>query len=473
MVLTQRHRRNSPKSEDASMSTNDARKRTQKRHTSYTLSVIALVVGPCLVMFSFQVPLELQDRHQEESRLRRIASLSSKIPQSREEQSRNGVVIARPSSSAAKEETAPPIPPPLKRVLTVYSEPPTTLVDHTPLERHTSASKLSKTEYPDFGTDCGYVHNFPIDDFVDTDPFLPWIHDYFVQDGHVKFVAQNKRRCETGEGKDIIMKFREPQMALFQPVSVKEERSQNGTILYKLSSPEEATYPETRFLCHFTDAQNKTYTTFSVYPFNYEYIHWRKRAMFKNTKAMFRFSGRDIEFFEFSQLLFSCPLPVEATDQPLWLDLVPIRTPARTKPLLTKRQVGSTEFAKLERFNTTLFYGDNHILPAVQDSGRWSNLPICARREQPPKQLKPQHRFVACTWTAASYHRRGDIAMVSDSEQRLTEWIVFHRLVGVDHIYLYDNSQGPETLRSVAERFSDFVTYIEWPGMYCVCTLSV
>ena len=55
------------------------------------------------------------------------------------------------------------------------------------------------------------------------DPFLPWIHDAFASvDGDmIHFVAQNKRRCNTGRNFLNILKRMEPQVALMQPISVK------------------------------------------------------------------------------------------------------------------------------------------------------------------------------------------------------------------------------------------------------------
>jgi hypothetical protein len=78
-----------------------------------------------------------------------------------------------------------------------------------------------------YDTICDRINSlferFPINKFVHDDPFLPWMHDYFVADIHnpdedttnggegaeqvrrvpeVRIIAQNKRRCDTGEGKE-------------------------------------------------------------------------------------------------------------------------------------------------------------------------------------------------------------------------------------------------------------------------------
>jgi hypothetical protein len=360
-------------------------------------------------------------------------------------------------------------------VLAVYLESIHSLQpDVQPLpRRRTTASSLTKVEFP-IVSDCdSSTKHFPIDDFPHEDPFLPWIHDYFLNNDR-SFVAQNRRRCETGEGKETIMRFREPQIALFQPISVREILQKNRTTKYVIADPENATWPETRFLCIFHDRAGQSSTTASKFPVNYEYVSWRKRR-----KPMYATEGRDVDQFEFSQLLFSCPVPSRFIEQnnfnvinPLfWIDLVPIRTPARRGPMLmTKDQVGPQEFQRLDRFSILEHYGNAHILPAIEDSGRIVNLPVCPTTPKP--QHHPSFQLVACTWTSASYNRRGDTTTVEDSAARLAEWIVFHRTVGFDHIYIYDNTQVPHNssesiLFKIASQFPSFVTYHAWPAKSC------
>jgi hypothetical protein len=348
----------------------------------------------------------------------------------------------------------------VKNVLTYFLEPSTTLdsTHITPLpRRRTSAEKLQKKEFPRATCSSSGLQNFPIDDFPLTDPFLPWIHDYFVVEDHVRILAQNRRRCETGKGKEITMKYWEPQIALFQPVPVQKI---GNTTQYRLSTPQEAIAPETRFFCRFHNLDNEE-TTFSTYSINYEFINWRKH---QKGDGMFVLSGPDVNMFEFSNLVFSCPIPqtFRSTHQRLWLDVIPIRTPARRgKWMLTEDQVGPD--ANLHYFDPAVEYG-NHALPAVVDSGRIANIPLCP---QPPPQQ--QHRLVVCTWTAASYRRRGDHTIIEDAALRLQEWIVFHKVVGVDHMYVYDNTQTDDDspLKEIANRFPDFVTYHPWPAQVC------
>jgi len=424
-------------------------------------------------------------------------------------------------------------------VLTIYAEPRTAFFPESrPLpRRRTSASILKKYEFPELAvTDCPddtssrpILPRLPVnDDFPgDDDPFLPWIHDYFVSgDGaEVRFIAQNRRRCETGEGKEGVMRYYEPQVALFQPVAIAEsplvihgtnntETTTTTIVQRKLSTPADATHPETRFICRFHSTSNinsnrllseTETTTYSAFPFNYEFVHWRKRW---NDRPMFRQTGKDVDLFEFSTLLWSCPIPdrfrsklVPGVDGGkrttttgsgervrVWLDVIPIRTPARYDEgyLLTQDQIGPYEYNVTRRFDTIQHYGTDHVLPALDDSGRWANLPLCpaapasaasqqtAKRSISTHQQK-QHQFVACTWASASYNRRGDANTIDDTASRVREWLVFHRMVGLDHMYLYDNTEPPEDvstslpplspLRGIADEFPDFVTYIPWNGM--------
>ncbi len=382
------------------------------------------------------------------------------------------------------------------KVLTFYLEPPSSMSDTKPLPmRKTSANILQKIEFPQARVNCtnGFLLHFPTDEFPESDPFLPWIHDYFVDTSgnskkswSVKFVAQNRRRCNTGQGKESEMKFWEPQMALFQPVPIQIVDINK----YRLSSLEEATVRETRFICRFHDDKGHTEISFSEYPFNYEYINWRKHR----EQSMFSFKGPDVGLFEFSQLLFSCPVPetfrdfmIMHNDHPnVWMDLIPIRTPARHgERLLGEMHVGHDEFLNLEPFDAMETFGDSHFLPDLADSGRIVNLPICPSVAYIPSSLRiaekehdksvvKKHTLVLCTWTASSYHRRGDRIAVNDAPTRLREWIVFHKLAGVDHIFIYDNSQTSvedddvnASLKQVTDAFPNFVTYYPWPFKVC------
>jgi hypothetical protein len=475
-----------------------------------------------------------------------------------------------------------------KKKLTVYAQNPKNNGEHQ--------QQLEKHVYADLDLDCAkpYLH-FPID--TDTDPYLPWIHDYFVAPAsatatrrqastsgrtsstttinpssksmsnddepytyEVRFIAQNKRRCDTGHGKENVMEYWEPQMALFQPITimavvVEKNTTSHTRYQYRLVDPNEETanddddkdrgnrdhhgdtltlIPETRFACrfHFDTSSNSTgrerdedddddssssatMMTFSKYPFNYEYLNWRKRG---NGKPMFEKHGPDVKIFDHATLLFSCPIPPAAaaslqSSNSLWLDIIPIRTlRARHDDgyLLTPHHVGPDEFQNLHRFNMTRHYGPRdsaqRIIPPFHQLGRIENLPICLPPPPPPvsasasvsaspprddetnKTKKKRHKLVACTWAAASYNRRGGKHVVSDTAARFKEWVVYHRLVGYDQIYVYDNTQlvssADETttaassssmnhhqeqqellpLKQVAQLFPGFVTYIPWPG---------
>lgn len=246
------------------------------------------------------------------------------------------------------------------------------------------------------------------------------------------------------------MEHFEPQIALFQSVAVVRESNER---LRLTANRSKATAPDTRFLCRFHSADDeKAEISFSEFDFNYEYVLWRKGKL-----PMYRRVGKDVSVFETSQLLFSCPIPkrfqLAVLAQPILLDIIPIRTPARSVPWLPE---GLAQQSTL--WSNKL--GESHFLPQPEDSGRWSNLPVCAA---PPSSKR---RLVACTWTAAAYKRRGDSTQIDDTGERLREWAVFHNLVGVEHIYVYDNTVGDSPLASVAKALP-FVTYIRWPASVC------
>jgi hypothetical protein len=138
-------------------------------------------------------------------------------------------------------------------------------------------------------------------------------------------------------------------------------------------------------------------------------------------------------------------------------------------------------------FDPILFWGRKHVIPRIEASGRWENLPVCkhpsvgystdssstVRSVQVNEvENKKQHKLIACLWASASFTTRGNAQAVSDTSKRLMEWIEFHLLVGFDHIYVYDNS-GANTNETSLEpilfpRFMDTeVTRIDWPTQCC------
>ena len=346
--------------------------------------------------------------------------------------------------------------------------------------RNTTASLLTKVEFPNVccADDEGMLQNFPIDNYPTADPFLPWIHDYFpnLNNTHIQFVAQNRRRCDTGEGMEKVMKFWEPQIALFQPIGVVVVNENS----YRLATSfDEATHNATRFQCRFHSSDRSSQTTFSIYPFDYEYVHWRKK---KSSKPMYQDEdgAQDMGNFWLSSLLFSCPIPTEFQNlKQYYLDLIPIRTPARKRLWFSPQHTGPSTFPSVPLFDAKKHFGTQHFLPDTKSAGRWANLPICRRATMAkPKasiqeihRNKKPYRLVACTWTSASYTRRGDAVRVGDSARRLEEWIHFHLLVGFEHIYVYDNSDidfNSTTLKEVAQQFGpERVTYHPWPCKVC------
>ena len=425
---------------------------------------------------------------------------------------------------------------------------------------------------------------------VDADPFLPWIHDVFPSvDGRVvHFVAQNKRRCNTGfKFGESLMRL-EPQVALMQPIGVKrideDDENENGILeeveggdglwipnedskeessasasasasmpRYRLATSPEDSDPDskyTRFICRFHTVEYNTETgslqdvilgeTLSVYPFNYEFVNLRKRKA-----SMLTSKGKDNGLFWLSNLRFDCPVPdngnlrqsiadgitiLEDGTPSVYVDVIPIRTNPRFG---MEESYFDLDLVDADFFNNTSqrspafgndntvkfgfdalrVYGDKHVLPRVEASGRWANVPICKPPQRPPtkdelklnmdmdesgsegeKQLqvtsvkdtakdadidadadagKPKKPFqlIACVWASATFETRGGDRKVSDTMERTREWIEYNLLMGFDHIYIYDNTHANNNETDLVETLSPFskaeVTRIEWPSIVC------
>ena len=279
------------------------------------------------------------------------------------------------------------------------------------------AELLTKQTYSRVNRCSRLLQQWPVDDTpADGDPYLPWIHDVFPSaDGrHVHFVAQNKRRCDTGRNDGDLLKFRQGQAALFQHVPIRrvvvvnngttssaaaissdhdntdprDGGNGNREIRYQLTTHEQADPDaiETRFICRFSNGDEIP----SVFHFDYDWTSYRKRY-----PQTFKEDDGGIKSIHTSQLLFSCPIPrawhdtvrtgqhVQDDWTKLFVDLIPIRTPPRYgKPtqFLQPRYAADDKYnptAKEEKFNPRAAWGEAHILPRIIDSGRWANIPIC------------------------------------------------------------------------------------------------
>ena len=124
-------------------------------------------------------------------------------------------------------------------------------------------------------------------------------------------------------------------------------------------------------------------------------------------------------------------------------------------------------------FDPIKAFGKAPEIPKISDSGRWQNIPIC---KPPQQQMQPKRNdLIACLWASASYTTRGSRDIVGDGERRLKEWIAFHKMVGVDHFYVYDNTLAHQekedgfrnTLKPITDMFPNDVTWINWPYKVC------
>eukprot|EP00980_Cylindrotheca_fusiformis_P020094 scaffold7169_cov107-Cylindrotheca_fusiformis.AAC.3 len=478
--------------------------------------------------------------------------------------------------------------------LTAYIEPP--LQSGIPLalrinNKTTTVSSLKKVVYPNVKSCLDIPNQLPVhhsisdddrygpimgklkslyeirDDYaastcpVDADPFLPWIHDVFIDDNYqfVEFVAPNKRRCRTDPNYfwNDLMNL-EPQVAIMQSVSVKR-LSPNDELLKDIMLPNKGNNNnninynqtrymltdldsadddgrETRFICHYhhvtaaaADGEHLFLgQTLSVYPYNYEYANFLKGA--KNPMLSRPTNKKDVNGAHNNQvwnsiLHFKCPIPTnvqqliqqeamskKSDDQHpnvvvpgLYLDLVPIRTPARTT------LKGYSPYKQDPTFDPNKEWGKHHVLPLVEHSGRWANIPIGCRppskslsspdqhhkkgtttksklNDRSPdnhqettnnkeKDKNKKHYLVGCLWASASFKTRRSQSKLDDSTPaRLLEWLTYHLYIaGLDHIYIYDNSEAYDmasssssSLQPVIDLFpADRVTRIPWKHRVC------
>jgi len=514
---------------------------------------------------------------------KKFAEQQTKMIQSSSSSSKNGNIYFKPLMAYIEKPMNDSIPgtgrhgePEMKRGAD-EGQPPDFIV---PLPRRlNSPSSLQPFQYDQLQSCHDLPHKFPIDrglgNFikpnvgneqpivdplveapfcpVDADPFLPWIHDVFpsVDGSAIHFIAQNKRRCNSGKKFLNELDRLQPQTALMQGVSVKridekeavdlapdlwspqnhESEVVEGLPRYKLAPFEESDEDGqlTRFLCRFHTTEyehghKRTVVlgeTLSTYPFNYELVNKRKSQI-----TMITPRGKDNGKFWLSTLRFDCPVPnngelrniVRSGDGVLsdgtatiYVDIVPIRTSARfgTGEIYgTVDMFGNdvTYGAANDGWNAGGFdpkqrWGDKHVLPLVEASGRWSNIPICKPPPSPPSKTEAKtseiesgkeerkndvaiggngdgvsnakkHTIAACLWASASFSTRGNTRTVTDTGARLIEWIEFHLLAGFDHFYVYDNT-GAHTNKTSLEsilypRFDKSeVTRIEWPSRVC------
>ncbi|KAL7470247.1 hypothetical protein ACHAXS_010487 [Conticribra weissflogii] len=250
--------------------------------------------------------------------------------------------------------------------------------------------------------------------------------------------------------------------------------------------------------------------TLSNYPYNPEHANLRKRGSNPMVTPLER--GHDEQIWNNIHQI-RCPVPEKTYGSgkgsligaiasgrtvldgvpSVYIDLIPIRTPAR----IDKEGYGIPGVMS-SSFNPKEVWGDSHVLPLVEASGRWSNIPVCyppkleerknvqsnnpqaevsgkdAENSPEPETKNKSHFLVGCVWASHSFSTRGNSAPTDSSTgHRLLEFLTYHlRIAGFDHIYVYDNSDTTEsnkkTLKGVTDMFPpDQVTRIPWPHRVC------
>lgn len=57
------------------------------------------------------------------------------------------------------------------------------------------------------------------------------------------------------------------------------------------------------------------------------------------------------------------------------------------------------------------------------------------------------------------------VAICKNESDHIMEWLAYHKLIGIDHIYLYDNGSTDDTIVKARSIFDDsFITIIQFPG---------
>ncbi|GKY99561.1 hypothetical protein MPSEU_000910400 [Mayamaea pseudoterrestris] len=371
--------------------------------------------------------------------------------------------------------------------------------EQKPLPVRSKATKehLREISYSRLHSCRNLMAQFPVDDTpTNHDPFLPWIHDVFpTADGKfIQFVAQNKRRCRTGSTKSEkeALHFMQPQASLFQHVPVQRVHNDNDSeTRYKLVPYEKADADGlvTRFICRFKPSMEET---LSVHNVDYDWTALRKK--YRHT---FDKDDGGLKSIHTTQLMFQCPVPehlqetvrtgaaVQNDWTSLFVDLIPIRTPPRYGSPNRYLAPWYSEFQApgQEAFRPSKEWGDEHILPRIEDSGRWENIPICqpslmawegATKSDLPAtkedSIPKRHKLVSCIWASAGYATRGNRFAINDGQRRLLEWMTHNKNIGFDHFYIYDNTgafRNDTSLKAVADLFPGEATIIPWPSTIC------
>ncbi len=72
----------------------------------------------------------------------------------------------------------------------------------------------------------------------------------------------------------------------------------------------------------------------------------------------------------------------------------------------------------------------------------------------------------SCYGQVKYIHNISIAAITKDDHPYIAEWIDYHRLIGADHFYIYDNNEGEETHEILAPYIREgIVDYVKWPTL--------
>lgn len=155
------------------------------------------------------------------------------------------------------------------------------------------------------------------------------------------------------------------------------------------------------------------------------------------------------EFIKDGKIAFTSEsLPIRGKKSFIAISTMQIRCPVKDNSyLITWESVRIRLKPDRREYKTTIF------------SDRSPSVPVCVLPDYDNNQKK--YKVSLCTATSRS------------DREHLVEWIEYHKLIGVEHIYVYNTAISSDESKRLFEALSDYihedyVTIIPWPFTNCV-----